>query len=299
MSDHFSFDPWKSIQSDSGLWYEAVEHLASGKNAVVFLVHGKSAQNSGLFFAMKVFRRISTPEAKNKFLQETAFLTQISHPAVVKIYDQGTYYDNHPFVVADYLPQTLRHVINGGAPLIEKISYALQLTAAVKFINQLNPQVIHRDIKPENIFIKGKSCVLGDFGLMKRGENDDELEREIIKTSSGPGMPLKYRTPELIRYFKGEKVMIGRSDIFQLGLTLAELFAGRNPQRVAGDYGEPLQMEKVGRIDGNLGGGIANLISRMLAEEPDKRPDWTWQLDVWKEILHEAVDTAHHLGRAF
>jgi hypothetical protein len=24
MADHFEFDPWKSIKSDSGIWYKAI-----------------------------------------------------------------------------------------------------------------------------------------------------------------------------------------------------------------------------------------------------------------------------------
>lgn len=93
-----------------------------------------------------------------------------------------------PFVVAEFLPQRLFEVIRADdATTAQKISYVLQLLSALAYLASLNPRVVHRDIKPQNVFVKGRSCVLGDFGLMKLVDGSVEPDREIFKESVAPG----------------------------------------------------------------------------------------------------------------
>jgi hypothetical protein len=61
MSDHFKLDRWKSLQADSGFWYESIELLGTGGNAATFLAFCTSPPNKGLLFAIKVFRRPFKP----------------------------------------------------------------------------------------------------------------------------------------------------------------------------------------------------------------------------------------------
>jgi serine/threonine-protein kinase len=103
------------------------------------------------------------------------------------------------------------------------------LLSALRYLASSRPPVVHRDVKPQNIFIKGRSCVLGDFGLMKVLNGSEEMDREVFRESTGPGMPYYYRTPDLIAYAKGEANITPKSDVFQLGLVAAELFTGWNP----------------------------------------------------------------------
>ncbi len=298
MSDHFELERWKAINADSGEWYQAVRLLAPGRNAATFLAVCTSGPNHGIPFAIKVFRRISTPEAKKRFLDEARFLRGVSHPAIMRIYDEGTYYGENPFVVAEYLPLTLRKIIDNNRALVtERLTYSIQLLSAVRFLQSQNPKVVHRDIKAENVFIKGLSCVLGDFGLIKRSPiTDDDNDREMIKISHGPGMPLRCRTPELRKYLRKEPVVIAKSDIYQLGLLLAELFTGKNPQRQADDYTDPIVLDRVERISGEIGAGIASLLNRMLQEDPSERPDIDYLMDNWLKVFRGAVDQHLYLN---
>jgi hypothetical protein len=70
--------------------------------------------------------------------------------------------------------------------------------------------------------------VLGDFGLMKLMDGQGEEDRDVFKESVGLGMPFFYRTPDLISYAKNEADISPKSDVFQLGLVLTELFTSRN-----------------------------------------------------------------------
>jgi len=299
MPDYFAIEPGKSLVAASGTYYKSIQILGVGGNSATFLAYATSGPAKGVLFAIKGFRKLSRPERTEAFLNEQKFLKTCEHPAIMRVFDEGTYYER-PFLVAEYLPRTLRHVIRSGARMVEKVSYALQLLSALSYLADQDPPTVHRDIKPENIFIKDQSCVLGDFGLMKRLRGSDDEDRQILRESVGPGMPFYYRTPDLVAYLKGEPNLTPRSDVFQLGLVLAELFTGRNPERRAQDFADAVELEPLGQIPGALAGGIAALIKRMLVEEPEEREDAGQLMDAWRGVFEEAVERARDLeGRAF
>lgn len=299
MADYIHIDVGQGIKSISDNWYKCVQHLGTGGNAVTYLVFCTSGQNKGVFFALKIFRKLSQPARRERFLKEVKFLFSCDHPALMRVADSGVFTTANgafPFVVAEYLPQRLYEVIRADeATTAQKLSYVLQLLSALAYLASLNPRVIHRDIKPQNVFVKGRSCVLGDFGLMKLVDGSVEPDREIFKESVGPGMPFFYRTPDLIAYAKGEADITPKSDVFQLGLVVAELFTGRNPAKRPQNHLDPLEMEAIGVIPGGLAGQIAPLINRMLTIDPKSRPDADALFDPWQGAFQIAADRAHAL----
>ncbi len=264
---------------------------------------GTSGANIGVLFALKVFRKLSLPQRRERFLQEISFLQNCNHPSLMKVYDSGVFKsgkDEFPFVVAEYLPQQLFGIIRGNiATTVQKITFSLQLLSSLAYLDSLNPKVVHRDIKPQNIFVKGGACVLGDFGLMKLLDGTEEQDKEIFKESTGPGMPFFYPTPDLVAYAKNEKGISTKTDVFQLGLVLAELFTGRNPAKRRDDHLADVELEPLGNIPGGLSGGIATLINRMLTMSENDRPSASQLLGGWQGLFANAVDRAHALdGRA-
>jgi serine/threonine protein kinase len=141
---------------------------------------------------------------------------------------------------------------------------------------------------------------LGDFGLIKHVDVETGEDRETLKESIGVGMPFLYRTPDQVAYLKGESVVTTKSDVFQLGLVLAELFSGRNPEKPAEDYAAKVELDPLGWIPGSLGSIIAGIINRMLELDPSKRDRACRLLDPWDGIFRTAVSRSHALdGRAF
>lgn len=185
--------------------------------------------------------------------------------------------------------------------MVSKLSYALQLVSALSYLSSLEPPVIHRDIKPENIFIKGGSCVLGDFGLLKRLDGVATMDdAEIVKSSIGVGMPYYYRTPDLVNYLAAGAALTDRTDVFQLGLVLAEMFTSRNPLKVPQTFTDPIELEPLGWVDGGFGARVASQIRRMLEPDPTIRPAANQLIDGWEGVFRDAVDAAIELdGRAF
>lgn len=308
MSDLFSLDVGQSIHSESGVWYKNIQTLGHGGNAITFLALATSGDVSGVLFAIKVFRKISQPARRAAFLEEVKFLRSANHPSIMRVHDAGIFVRKtsqppfeYPFVAAEYLPKTLAVVIRENtASLAEKVSYSLQLLSALTYLATRGRPVIHRDIKPQNIFVKGGSCVLGDFGLMKFLDGDDDVDRNILKESELPGMPFYYRTPDLIRYARGECGITTKSDVFQLGLVLAELFTGWNPARKPANILDDLQIDPINRIGGNLGGGIAALLRRMMEFDETERESASDLMGGWQGVLNDVVTRAHELeGRVF
>ncbi len=290
-TDYFDLPFGRSIQGETGTWYRTVQRLGAGGSAATFLVVATSGTLKGLLFALKVFRRTSKPERRDPFLNEVAFLRQHEHPSLMAVYDEGTYYDRHPFVVAEYLPQTLHQVMRAGmTSTVEKLAFTLQLLSALSFLDSLLPPVIHRDIKPQNIFVKGRSCILGDFGLMKLQHSEISEDLPLFKESVGPGMPFRYRTPDLIDYLTRGVPPTTKSDHFQLGLVLAELFTGKNPLLPADSFAAPIQLNPIAFVRGALGPGIRNLVANMLELDPRNRYPPAKLLDAWQGLLFAAAD---------
>lgn len=188
---------------------------------------------------------------------------------------------------------TLRHFMRVRTSIVVKLSLTLQLLSALRYLGGLPEPVIHRDIKPENIFIKDRTCVLGDFGLLKRLGGEPSDDHEFFKQSIGPGMPRWYRTPDLVAYAKGEATLrtIGRSDIFQLGLVLAELFTQTNPglKPKNNDPLAPVQLSALRSIAGALGPMIAELLTQMLEMDPARRIALDTLLRLWQGIFEDAA----------
>jgi len=308
MSDYFSLDIGQSIRSENGVWYKNIQTLGHGGNAITFLALATSGDARGVLFAIKVFRKLSQPARRDAFIEEIKFLRVADHPSVMRIYDAGIFVRHsgtntfeYPFVAAEYLPKTLAVVIRENtSSLAEKVSYSLQLLSVLRYLALQDRPVIHRDIKPQNIFVKGGSCVLGDFGLMKFLDGDDAVDRDILKESELPGMPFYYRTPDLISYARAQTGITMKSDVFQLGLVLTELFTGWNSAQRPNDILDDIILDPIKHIGGNFGGGIAALLHRMLELNPDDRVSAEDIMGGWQGVFDDITSKSHELeGRVF
>jgi serine/threonine protein kinase len=100
--------------------------------------------------------------------------------------------------------------------LHQAIDYGKQLCQGLHYLHSVN--ILHRDIKPENVMIDNGICKLIDFGGTKLLPKD---LTEIIGTST---KTREYTPPES---FSGQRIYSKASDIYQVGLFIAELINGR------------------------------------------------------------------------
>jgi serine/threonine protein kinase len=284
--DSFYFEFMKSIQTKSA-WYQNLQFLGKGGNGVTLFTLCTAGEHRGEHFALKIFYKISSDRRRERFLEEVKFLKKQSHHSILGHVDDGFLYpeyNNYPFVVTSYLPYTLADELKKG-PLDtgRALIYTTQLLSALKYLQ--NRCILHRDIKPQNIFINGPVAILGDFGLIKDlskttvGDDDREFMKEstfLFPDEDLRGyiaMPKFYRTPELVAYAKGTGELSLKSDIFQLGLVVAEMFTGKNPLKFSKDPYSDIEINPLGNIPGVFGRGIAGLIKKMLCIDTEKRAD--------------------------
>lgn len=292
----------KLVRARSGESYRVVDFLGHGGNANVYLVETISGSCRGVLFALKLFREIDKEPRLARFRREADFLLTCDHPAVMHVYDGGEVTDDtvderntYPYMVVEYLPRTLEVAFRAGLTIVEKLACALQLLSSLQYLSSLTPQVVHRDIKPQNIFLRGRACVLGDFGLMKLLGTEEAPDAEYLIESTGARLPRYYRSPDLVRYCRGEAELTVQSDVFQLGLVLTRLFTGYNPLRPARDILDDVQLDNFEVEHGSLSNAIKGILDRMLVFEPSERPSASELLELWEGPFIQAVDLSHDL----
>src|SRR5579862_4002619 len=261
------------VDASDGEQYRIIQFLGEGGNCQVYLAICTKGKWQGILFAIKFFTKTEDRDRLAQFEKERKFLSSIWHPCLMKIYSEGTHYISTsnkrvPFVVCDYFPDRLDWKMkNKKLRHTEKLIYLTQLLSALDFLARHSFPIVHRDIKPQNIFLKGYTCVLGDFGLMKELDpailvKDDD--GEFLKHSKGAGMPKYYRTPDLVKYAKGEQSLTTASDIFQLGLVAAEMFTGQNPLKRSVNMLDTVELNDLNDVIGQDGKLIRDYIQKML-----------------------------------
>lgn len=306
MAQRYYLRPGSSISTDDA-WYKINQEIGEGGNCVAYLVTQTDGNYKGNNFAIKIFKNTWDEERERRFQSEQEFLEDVTHPSILRYYDQGSYY-GYPFLVAEYLPNTLREVIRKDEiSFTQKLSYTVQLLSVLVHLENEEPPVVHRDIKPENIFVRGETCFLGDFGLMKRVQVGDQTDIPFYESDDVAMNRAQYRSPDLVKYERGEidEVPV-QSDVFQLGLVLTELFSKNNwnPQVKKDDPLSDVEMDsevyEYIDIPEGMSRGIGPLIGEMLTLEYSDRKKASEIMDNWMGVYEDAAEKSVDIhGRVF
>jgi serine/threonine-protein kinase len=162
----------------------------------------------------------SSDKDRKRLLQEARSASALDHPNIGVVHGIEESSDGQPFIVmAYYEGLTLATRIAGGPiPVPETCDIFYQIVLGVSEAHRHN--IIHRDIKPSNIILTRQGAIkVVDFGLALL-VNDTEATRSL----GIPGTPL-YMAPEQIQRAPADR----RSDIWALGIVLAEMLVGRHP----------------------------------------------------------------------
>ena len=221
--------------------YRVQSKLGDGGFGVVFL----AIDSAERLVAVKMLHAALTEDRyRQRFAIEANALSLLDDPALVKLY----HYDvsgPDPMLVTEYVPGgTMAKQLHGRgvfAPA-EAAEAIRQLAEVVHKVHEAG--LVHRDIKPSNILIGADGRYkLGDFGLAKRLDRDDDL----TPTGRSIGGTPEYSAPE---QFRSSGDCDGRADIYALGATFYRLLTGKPIFERAGD------------------GDFVAIILRVLSEEP-------------------------------
>jgi class 3 adenylate cyclase len=202
--------------------YRLTRKIGSGGMTEVFLAVRES---DGLPLVLKVLDASgkATSENLSRFIQEYTLLSQIEHPNVIRIYDQG-FTDDHAYIAMEYFERgDLRAEIQAGMPQERVLEIVRQVAKALDAVHSRG--IIHRDLKPENIMRRvDGSVALADFGIAKSVLQQENFAFTQTRHGDVVGTPY-YLSPEQA---SGQEITTA-SDLYSLGVMMFEMLAGQRP----------------------------------------------------------------------
>jgi serine/threonine protein kinase len=206
----------------------------------------------------------AAPQQK-QFLREAQIVGQLSHPAIVNLFDVGVEETGIAYLVMEYVNgRTLQQVLSESPiPWPRACSWAADLATALGRAHHAG--IIHGDVKPANIMITEEGEVkLSDFGIAR-------FATQVSGSGRIMGTPA-YLAPEQIM---GEPHST-RSDLFSLGIVLYQMLTGVPPfdgSSVAAVCAQILTADPVepSRRNPALPSGLDHIVMRCLAKKPDDR----------------------------
>ncbi|PYT83100.1 MAG: hypothetical protein DMG40_03770 [Acidobacteria bacterium] len=249
--------------------YKALECIGSGTTSSV-----ERARDNviGRAVALKTLIHNFGDDLEEQFLREAQLVGQLSHPAIVQLYDVGINEEGRPFLVMEYIAgRTLEEYLESNTLTLQRAcAWAADLARAMALAHRTG--IIHGDIKPGNIFVTPEEKVkLGDFGIAR-------LATQASVTERVKGTPA-YLAPEQILGARQDQ----RSDQFSFGIVFYQLLTGARPfegNSVGAVCSEILYAEPVPPSKRNpaVPRELDRVIARCLAKNPLERFDSFEQL---------------------
>ncbi len=264
--------------SPFGERYELISLLGQGGMGSVYKVKDRNLDS---VFAVKVLRSDLALEqgAVKRFEQEAVAASQLTHPNLVAVYENGVTHDGEPFLVMDYVAgENLSQLMSrdGYLSATRAIEIFIQLSDAIAHAHAKG--VIHRDLKPSNVLItktdNGADFVkIVDFGIAKVLPSSDKDAAALTQTGELFGSPL-YMSPEQCL---GDRLDL-RSDLYSIGCLMYEAvtgkppFTGSNPIKIIFKHvNEPPPPIRKPMSGHDVPAGLEAIILKCLEKSPDNR----------------------------
>jgi eukaryotic-like serine/threonine-protein kinase len=267
-AEQFLLGKWKRFTIGK---YKVLERLGSGGMGQVFLCEHKLMRRK---VAVKVLPTAKAQDSSSleRFYREARAVAALDHPNIVRAYDIDQD-DNLHFLVMEYVDgASLQEMVKKGGPMGYLRCCHYVYWSAIGLQHAHVGGLIHRDIKPANILVDRQGTVkILDMGLA-RFFNDDEdlLTRKYDENVLGTA---DYLAPEQAL---DSHTVDGRADIYSLGATFYFMLTGRPPFN-EGTIAQKLiwhqtrNPEPIREIRPEVPEGVAAIIEKMMAKEPDQR----------------------------
>ncbi|HVE84876.1 MAG TPA: serine/threonine-protein kinase [Myxococcales bacterium] len=257
--------------------YQVVERIGEGAMGIVYRGFQPLIRKR---VAIKVLKPevAEDPGQARRLLAEAQSVNAIGHRGIIDIFGFGEVPDGRHYLVMEYLEgQSLDRLIadRGAMFPLEAIPLLIEICSALAAAHARG--IVHRDLKPSNVFVVAQPdgaqfIKLLDFGLAKRGEGPRSLTPQTGSMRI-VGTP-EYIAPEQAR----SEPVSPRTDLYALGVMAYEMLTGRLPFRAE----SPIEMvmqhletrpPKPSSLVVELPPRLDDLVVRMMAKEPSKRPN--------------------------
>lgn len=192
-------------------------------------------------------------EAQAAAMAERQFLAEVTHPAIVKIFNFVEHADKHGepvgYIVMEYVGGTsLKQPKGVKLPVAQAIAYMMEILPALGYLHSLG--LVYNDLKPENIMITAEQLKLIDLGAVSQINSFGYLY-------GTPG----YQAPEIVR--TGPTV---QTDIYTVGRTLAALTLNLRTRKGRYADGLPEDDPVLAKYD-----SFNRLLRRAIDPDPNRR----------------------------
>jgi eukaryotic-like serine/threonine-protein kinase len=261
--------------------YQLVDRLAVGGMAELFLAEVTGAHG---FQKTVVIKRIlphlgSDPEFTSMFIDEAKLTARLAHPKIAQTYELGRH-DDQLFIAMEFvdgldtlamLRECAHRRIRMPTDIVVHIAH--EVLDALDFAhNQADETgellgIVHRDVSPSNVLVSKRGDIkLVDFGIAQALQSEHQTQAGTLKGKYG------YMSPEQIL----GGAIDGRSDLFSVGILLAEMLMGRRLFAAPTELDVLLMVRDVdlGRLErygGHIEPGLLGIVRRALQKAPEER----------------------------
>lgn len=262
--------------------YDLLRKLGAGGMAEIFLARPIEPARSAERYALKRLlpEFAAAPEFVELFEREMRLATRLHHPNLLGVRDSGQA-EGRYFIASEYVEgldcwKISRRLARAGEvlPLSQVIQIICGALRGLEYIHELRDGagrpagVVHRDISPSNILISLRGEVkVSDFGVAL--VPSEELEQQRRRRLRGK---IRFISPEQL---EGGPVDF-RSDLFAVGVLMAEMILGRSPFHGQTDVAVLLNIRDVRLnlsedFERNVPLELRDTLLRALSREPSER----------------------------
>lgn len=281
---HGRLTSWRpSIHGQRCANYQLMGLLGRGGMAEVYVAYPVDVPGPRKLRALKALQRrwAMDPQVRAMFKAEGELTQSLNHPNVVRVFEAGEHL-GIPYMIQEYVDgvscaKLLGFLARSGTSVPEAtvLTIAREALLALSHAHQAADSlgrpmgVIHRDVSPGNLLLTRTGGVkLVDFGIAQCGQRrTKETDGGQVKGKFG------YMSPEQVA---GDCELDERTDLFSLGVVLAELLIGGRLFQGNGSY-ETLtlmyqaNLEKLERCRSKLSEPVLAVVRRALARDRTER----------------------------
>jgi serine/threonine protein kinase len=263
--------------------YQLVEHLAMGGMAELFVA---TAPGEHGFKKRVVIKRLLPHLVVDEtytamFIDEAKLTARLVHPKIAQTFELGKV-DDALYIAMEYIDgidvlALLREFATRSRRVEPQLAawIAHEVLDALDYAHNATDDVgrtlgiVHRDISPSNILLSARGDIkLVDFGIA-RAKDPERAHKSKSGTLKGK---YGYMSPEQVV----ELPLDGRSDVFSVGVVLAELLTGRRLFAAANELDVLLMVRdvKLARLDKYgtaIEPGLQHIVRKALKKSLDER----------------------------
>lgn len=203
--------------------FRILKIIFKSNNTDVYLASGRDVRLNHKIIAVKVIKSTSANHSiKDRINKERKILARLNHPNIAEFYAEGMTSKGLPYILMEYVDgiPVDKFCEKNQLAISSRLRVFINLCGTVQYLH--DNFIIHNDIKPGNILVTARGQIkLIDFGIseiINNGENKSSAEKSFAGTIS-------YASPEQLN----GNPTTQSSDIYQMGVVLYKLIAGKHP----------------------------------------------------------------------